>query len=789
MTMIAYDGSGSTGNVAFYHDEVQRIVASLPDDSKILFWDTASRLIPHTELAEINKRRQGGGGTEPATIARYVSESGFNGDLIIITDGQVGSIAHVDACLPPNAKFNSVVAYLIHTGGQVNMSVACPFTRRSPHQVYLYGPDQERRLVVSASAADLAIISRIQDIGTIEEFEAAAPALEKAIVAATMGSTGDPTLRDSLLTMKARIMRTEARVKGDSDTVRALNAALDGHHMANAVSLARILTEEYYGDEAEDPDAVTWSARLSRFVSMTEGALRSTFDLSGISSAIRGDRARRAPTAASVATPQMTDGSVAFECPITCDTEADVVLLNAYGEPLLTGVDKDIANSLYDCPLNLLNHPTLVAALKERLDHPISLRAFQEAHAAGHPFDTSPMTRRPVSAGAICLGPAEDHCRATAWPLAQLMTGGKLVGNQDFWFACIWLLVERGEIPYLTPILPQLRAHMQWRLTHHQSSVSLTGLPEYPTARVPLRTALWYVFASAEFGMLSRRDVLRAHLPHLTALGDLLTLTGLTVSNAVKHHIIRLRTMLSMLSWVKRARHELPNLMLALTQMCVEVDPAALRMQFESMPRFIPIDGAPTEIQVARVMELLPASFRALSVAEIVGLAALVDPSKSAGDIELPLTWAPPPLRAPTLDGWPLYGLRAVPDVPVKLCPATCRPYYYVNSGDTWFDDAEKCYGFPFTKPSNILSANQAHGDFVVRYGVYPTPDELLTYLYNRRVIHGSNTTLPHVAAAFVMGPISDAGPLMATLTPAEFGRRFRASVAREDRIAMESQK
>lgn len=789
-TLIAYDGSGSTGNAPFYHDEVQRIVATLPANSKILYWDTESRLISHDALAQINKARKGGGGTEPALIACHISETGFTGDLVIITDGQVGSIEHVDGCLPPNAKFNHVTAYLIHTGGTVNMSVACPFTRRTPHEVYLYGPDHERRLVVSATEADLGVVSRIQDIGTVAEFEAAAPALEKAIVAATMGSTGDPTLRDSLLAMKARIMRAEARAKGESDTVRALNVALDERRMADALVLARTLTKEYYGDEEEDPDAKTWSARLSRFVSMTEGALRSTFDLSGISSAIRGDRARRAPSAVAPAAPQETPAAVAtppaFECPITCDTEGDVVLLVADGAPLLAGVDKDIANSLYDCPLNLLNHPTLVAALKKRLDHPISLRAFQEANASGHPFTTSPMTRRPVAAGAICLGPAEDHCRATTWTLAQLMTGGKLIGNQDLWFACIWLLVERGEIPYLTPILPQLRAHMQWRLANHQSSVSLTGVPEFPTTRVPLRTAVWYVFASAEFGMPPRRDVLRTHLPHLPALRELLALTGLELSETVQRHVLRLRTMLSMLSWVKRDRHTLPNLMLALTQLCVEVDPTAFRMEFERAPRFIPIDGAPTEAQRARVMELLPAQYRELTLEECVGLAALVDPSKSAGDIALPLTWTPPPLRAPTLNGWPGYGLRDVPYERVAICPATCRPYYYVK-GETWYDVASKIYGFRFTKHSNILSTNQSHGDFVVRYDMYPTVDELLTYIYNRRVVNGDKTTLPHAAVAFMKGAIMDAEPLMATLTPAVFGRRFTNSVVREDRIDMES--
>jgi len=785
-TLIAYDGSGSTVNHAFYHDETQRIVAALPKDSQILFWDTAGHVISHARLAEINRKREGGGGTVPAAIADHVARTGFSGDLIIITDGQVGSIDGVAARLKGTTRFNSVTAHLINTGGEVNMSVTCPFTRNSPHTVYLYDQTKEKRLATSVTAEDLAIVGRLREINTVADYEAAAASLEKAVIAATMGTTGDPALRDALLAMKARIMRAEARAKGDSDTVRALTAALSEKNMGRAVSLAHTLTREYYGTDTEDPDAKTWSARISRLISMTEGALRGTFDLSGISAAIRGDRARRAPLAQAApaeAAPLSAADTAAFECPITCDVETDVALLVADGEPLLTDVDKDIANNLYDCPLNLLNYPELVTALKERLDHPVSLRALKEAYDTGHPFEMSPMTRRPVAAGAICLGANEEHCKATTWTLTNLFTGGKRVGNQDLWFALIWLLVERGEIPYLDPILPQLRAHMGWRLLNHESSVSLTGVPEFPTTRVPLRTAVWYVFASAEFGMEPRRDVLRAHLPHLAALQSLLELSGLTVSDAVRGHLARLRTMLSILSWVKRDRYRLPNLITALTQACVEIDVGGLRVQYERTAQFIPIDGAASEEQVARVRELLPEAGRTLSVAELVGLAALVDPSKSAGDIVLPISWTPPPL-APAALSWPGYGLREIPVSPVRICEATCRPYYHPRPAETWVTAAEKHYGVSHTQ---MLSANEAYINFVLKYRQYPTRDELLTYLYNRQILHGGRASLPHQATQFVDEALAENAELVAALPAAEFARRAEASRKIEDRIVLES--
>ena len=74
--LIAYDGSGSTGGCAVYHDTTQTIVSQYPN-AKILFWDNSHKVITHTKLAEINTRREGFGGTSPVEIAKWVRVSWF----------------------------------------------------------------------------------------------------------------------------------------------------------------------------------------------------------------------------------------------------------------------------------------------------------------------------------------------------------------------------------------------------------------------------------------------------------------------------------------------------------------------------------------------------------------------------------------------------------------------------------------------------------------------------------------------------------------------------------------
>jgi hypothetical protein len=774
--LIAYDGSGSTGGSANYHDETQRIVAVLPADATILFWDNDHRVIGREELDAINMERQGGGGTQSEAIASYILKTNFHGHLIIITDGQV-SPSSIDACtkaLGPSWSFESVTAHLIETGGQVNMSVTCPFTRVSPHRVYTCVSTPQdgfiRRLTHHVSTEELATIHQLDSINTIEEFMAVASRVESAIVARTMGSTGDPSLRDTILAMKKRMIAS----KGATVSSTALEEAVTTDDIPRAIRAAVTLTDEYYDDAngGNDVESGSWSSHVNRLVSMCEGALRSTFDLSNLTSDIKGDRARRATTVTPItitdvtATPltdaDFTDDLDPFVCPVTCDDEHDVVLLMAADmPPLLAGLDKDIVNNLTECPLYLLNRPDLVEALKARLDHPISLTALKAAMNTGAPITESPMTRRPV-AGGICLGHSTEHRVATTWTLASTIAGGKLMGNPDLWFACVWLLVENGHIPYLEPVKLHLRNQMIWRLQTQKTAISLRGLAEFPSVRVPLGISLWYIFASPVWTLEPRRDLIRAHLSHIGALKQLFDLTGYTLPEDTKLFIKRTRVLMSMLSWIKRDRYALPSAMHALVQKCIRVRPSC----------YILVDGPASPEQIDAILNDLPPHYHSLPPSELVALAAMVDPSKAAADVALPFYWTIPPLPTATVV-WE-YGLGDVAHVPVPICSATCRPYYKVHDL-TWKEAARIAFGIAVNK---LVSMNEQFGNFVIRYGVYPTPSTFIEYLRDRK------GQLPSQTEAMVNEVFADYRVLMEQISASEFGKRFDAS--REVRMRIE---
>jgi hypothetical protein len=789
--VIAYDGSGSTSGNEFYHDQTQRIVSQYPD-ATILFWDSSHRLISHDELKVINKNRSGYDGTSPERIALWVKTNNFHGRIIIITDGMV-SESSVDRCaleFGSDWTFESVEAHLI--GSSVNMSVTCPFTRASSHSVYLYEPknDYEQVLTTNVSKDDFELLNQIDHISSVDEFQAIAPKLESVLVARTMGTNGNMELRDKLLAMKKRINFSIASTSGNSDATKDFVAALrcEPRNYGDAVRSARQLTAEYYRvfDES-DVSGSTWSSKLSRMIAMTEGALRGVFSMNAITSGIQSDRIRRAAAAPVSAIPNhssTTSSATAeepFVCPITLDVEHDLVLLVKKGEPILAGVEKRIVDDLLDCPLNLLKYSELIDQVIARLDMTVSLSAFDGAMKTLGGWERSPTTRDPILPGAICFGAAPDHRKATQWTLAQLFTGGKLAGNPDFWFATLWLILKRTDLcpEYLHMLEPHARAHMTWRLTHSNTFIGLSGLPEFPTTYVPLDCAIWYVLASPlfadEFGTAGR-DVLRGHLPHLTQLLELAALAKLDIPNELQSHYSRLKTMLRYLAWIKTDRFTLPMYTRMLVQAHTAINP--LDTTAKDAPKYVPIDGPPSASQILEARTALRAD-PALTLAELVGIAGLVSPQKSASDIPMPINIR---FEEPVMGrvDW-LYGLGSQLPFHVTISPATCRPLYMYGE-ETWRDQSIRKYG-PIEKQ---ISVHAYYGKYVQTYNAFPTRTDLLVFIYMRCVTSGKHSTLPAPVVQIIDEVCDDYAPIVATMDPVEFNARYKASVRIEDRIRIE---
>jgi hypothetical protein len=232
-----------------------------------------------------------------------------------------------------------------------------------------------------------------------------------------------------------------------------------------------------------------FNKKINLLIRMSDGAIKQIFNIDKIQSF----QATTATEAKEVDTNELEDipSSIEhskFECPISMENEVDPAILVTVPDefikkgkivPLLIGFDKLQTENIINCPYNALYNKEFMEKFNKCIDHAISLKQIREAEKSGHPFVTSPMTRKKII-GIIPLGESPEHVKAADWTLMQLISGGKNLGDRNIWFSIIWLLVKRKCFPYLSDVEDFLRAQVLYRFTNNKASISLSGLANLP---------------------------------------------------------------------------------------------------------------------------------------------------------------------------------------------------------------------------------------------------------------------------------------------------------------------
>lgn len=101
---------------------------------------------------------------------------------------------------------------------------------------------------------------------------------------------------------------------------------------------------------------------------------------------------------------------------------------------MLLGVDKYIVDDIAACPLRILNYPEIKAKLKA------SISTFTGTKYADKLLK-NPFTQNRLL-GAIPLGTHPSHVKVGDFTIAKLISGGKVLGNLNMYFAVIWHLIS-----------------------------------------------------------------------------------------------------------------------------------------------------------------------------------------------------------------------------------------------------------------------------------------------------------------------------------------------------------
>ncbi|MFM7856568.1 MAG: hypothetical protein ACKO96_32755 [Flammeovirgaceae bacterium] len=160
--------------------------------------------------------------------------------------------------------------------------------------------------------------------------------------------------------------------------------------------------------------------------------------------------------------------------------------------------------------MRILNYPDLRSKLKSKLS------TFTGTKFSDRLFK-NPFTQNRLL-GAIPLGKHKSHVTVGNNTIAKLISGGKVMGNLNLYFAVIWILVNEDKIEYLQPIKNNIDEHLLYRLTTSNTMASLCGLSQFVSTQVSTDIAIWYCLNSAYFNFPTEKDTFRFHLFEISYL-------------------------------------------------------------------------------------------------------------------------------------------------------------------------------------------------------------------------------------------------------------------------------
>ncbi|OHS93453.1 hypothetical protein TRFO_40274 [Tritrichomonas foetus] len=788
---FAIDYSGSTYGSSLYHQFVDKIVTqNYQEGDNIVLWDHNFRIENREHLKYINENRIGNGGTQPQQILHALKTLGNDAreHLYIITDGEIYHY-DINKCEEIIRKegflFKKVTVYVI--SNHPNMSVAVPFTRNCPSQIRSisnqYNGEQaitEDFITEEVTHEDFKILTNLETISSLDDFIKNKDSLFKVLTVRMVGTKGDLEIRNKLLQLKQRILRDIASKSKPEDIkidpLEAISKALRNGNLDEALQYGGQIIEMHKYKKPE-LDAESFEAQILSMINIASGSLYNSFDKESI-------KASRATRATSVQEADLNDAQLnvstkagTFECPISYEEETDpcLIVTNESNEPLLKNLPPNKVNKILDCPLNLLRHPELIEQLKDRLDHVISLKTIREAHNAGFPIASSPITRRKI-VGIIPLGAHPSHVKVANYAISQICTNTKRIGNPELWFALIWLLMK--DMERFHEIEPFVREQLCWRLQRRKTTASMSGLASFPQYQLPIGVACWFCVSMPKFPIPydPAIDLVRLHILHAEYLAILANdVLGFRLPQGTMEYIKLTRAMLALLKFMRTNKLYHINIIKGLYQNTEIILPNTIskrvwetEKQMKRSKIVYLVDGPATEKSRNNILQMLPKVLHDVPSDVLMSIAEKISRSDRGKNIIIQQINFDK--KYTTFENeWEATFIPNFEIIP--LCRSTMRPFElkYREFVTNILNEEEN----NIKKYKDIFHGLTFYGKFVVQYQKYPTPEELLLFVNQRIVESGAKKTLMKNPLTVMKNIINAFSPFVDSIAPTIFVKRF----------------
>lgn len=718
-TYICIDTSGSTYGQAHYWANVSNIVElhRHQHNIKIIQWASRSDIITYEEFLKYVKYRKGYGETFPSA---FIPKLRNCGKLVIITDGAINS-DEIDSCaellIRLGVEFDSVELHFFKTLGEVNLSVAAPFSRNADFKIFIDG--------VCVQEGDTSSFDFTDYYNNPEKFIEEFNHLYGLIVMRNLGLF-NKQMRNDILELQANLMRHLSANKTVDDSIAT--CLKDGKY-EEALAIAQ---KNYSGMDMSEAKII--EIYIQKLINVCDLSGQYSFDL------LKPARLERAhdveKTLVSSIEVDIEEIDHEFECPILCDDDVPCLLVKK-GDPAYEVLDARDKQAALTCPLYALNSPKFKEAILNRLDHVVGLKMTKEM-LQSNKIGVSPYTRDKVNC-AFVFG--DENCdKAVDYSLSRLIFGTKIVGHPSLWLYVLYTLIKEKE--YLAEnaeFLKSVEKYLLRRLTTAKSRMSMSGLPIAPDNMTTLDVAVWYCVVSPfVVGPNVANDTNR--LRSLSGIGHhLIDIVELLGYPYMKEKTYELLSFWRAFGWMMRQEHQL-------TQWRLQ-----LRSHYQgtiqlSDGRIIPIDGPvtnPIDLPNFTILE----GQTPLTLHQLVYLSEHVDVLKKVGSIELDIEASK---EHPIPQSKYNYAYQLGQKIPesVELCPKTLRPYSVDRkSGLFWRKEINKRY--PDQKRISIF---KRFTDKVISTVAFPSKDEFIEYLYTCEIKSETmpRDTLPICIVGFV---------------------------------------
>lgn len=711
---ICFDDSGSTGNHPTYWNQALTIIQQNPN-ANFIFWDTTARPTNYKQALYNAINKIGRGGTQPQCFAPLIPEGA---DLTIVTDGQIYS-SDVDQCdkILNSKSFKSVTVHFINTGGHMNLSVSAPFTRKTEYQIFVDG----KQLAGGSSART---IDLSQYFNEPQKFIDESDQLLKDIVMQNLGRT-NIDLRTQLLELQKNLLKVIATNNSNKTDYTTLRTLLTNNDNENSIKLIKTLILN-----ADDNNGKKIESVIQEMIHQCSNSKDFSFDV------LASNRLARASTIKSTPTEELPpiENHTNYECPITFETDTPLCLIKS-GDPILKDLDKSYLDNIMTNPLIVLNDPTLISKLKDRIDHLVGLEVVKELFKDNQP--KSPFTRSQISC-ALTFDLNHTHMKSTNYTLANLFFGNKLVGLPEMWLYVLYHTIN--TIPYLSSemnFMESFKTNMLHRMRTHTTNITLSGLPIDPLMKCPIDIAIWFCVNSPHIiNNTTNEDDARNRLRSFGATTKyLLNLTDMFNYPYDKKWTNNRLCLYKAFAWMmneEKNNTSWRKLLRAQYQNSLTLDDGTIIFLDG------PITSTPPDLPNFQITQNSPQ----LTIQELLTLESLTDRTKTIGVVMIPTNFTPLQIPSPKTNYGYNPNFSPENDEEPTLSPNTFRPVVIDRKlRKHWLACSEQKYG-PINKQ---LSNYNYFIKYVHEFNAYPDKQTYLKFISSRQANKEENPmdTLP----------------------------------------------